>query len=237
VWTTNVVWGTFTPVNWPIGEGGAMYWSGYPATQTVAMGKHSITGLAGTIACDVDADWGIGYLQGTNPATGPISGRAYMVGLRDDGGGESIGAWGIYDGLQLIAYTNRLEAYIGADEVMTLTSDGLRVWGNPVVTNETSQAVWTYALPLTNWGVKMRKAAYISQAWGKTVSGVVTAQVYRQHYTNAWLSGATLLGSVVIGTTGANQITGWAAGQDELIGVYFNGGQTQQCVFGLTYSY
>jgi hypothetical protein len=160
-----------------------------------------------------------------------------MLGLRNDGGGESIGAWGVYDGLQLIAYTNRLEAYIGVDEVMTLRADGLRVYGNPVVTDTTSQAVWTYALPVTNWGVKMYKPAYISQAWGKTVSGVVTAQVYRQYFTNAWASGATLLGSVVMGTSGTNATAGWNVGQDELIGVYFNGGQTQQCVFGLTYSY
>jgi len=129
-----------------------------------------------------------------------------------------------------------VRTYGGAGAGTHLAVPGL-LDGQSMPVIEYGQVVWEWALPVTNWGPKMRKAAYISQAWGKTVSGVVTAQVYRQYYTNTWLSGVTLLGSVEIGITGINTTAGWSIGQDELLGVYFSGGQTQQCVFGLTYSY
>jgi len=109
--------------------------------------------------------------------------------------------------------------------------------GNAMLTNEHNQAVWTWALPVTNWGTKMCRDAYVAQVWGQTISGVVTAMVYRKYVTNVWDSGATLLGSVEIGTTGITTTAGWSVGSNELLGVYFSGGQTQQCVFGLTYSY
>jgi len=238
---SNKTWVSFSAGGVPLN------WANYPAVGTVDMDGHDITNVHTIFSTS-----GGGVL--TEPGLIPSvdwGGRKLYVGggatySLDWDNRQLLGAWTLGGNTILTnepgfaAWSNAWHSRVAASVTngqAGVNFGSLTVSGNQVLTNEVGQAVWAWALPLTNWGVKMRTAAYISQAWGKTVSGVVTAQVYRQYFTNAWASGVTLLGSVVIGTTGANTTAGWNVGADELLGVYFDGGQTQQCVFGLTYSY